>query len=147
MAPTTIKIPVTSYQRFMLVDLSHGANNRITAKDGKRYRRFTSNFGLTPIMDALRKHGSVPSQTAADETPALVEVTIESVEYALKLAKLERSAQQEDVLGPLFDILELVAAGLPYEAPELPMLDAALEALKWVRPVDGGITNGAGAEA
>lgn len=127
------KIAISAYQRFLLVALSHGDGHRITSKNGKRYRRFVEGFGLRAIVDASRKNGgNVPTATATDETPRLITVSIESIEYALSLAKLERSAAQEDVIGPLFDVLELIAAKLPYEAPtDVAELEPELDALRW----------------
>lgn len=121
MTNQVFRIPVSPAQRFVLFSITHeqaqqgqpGSGFQITSpEDSIKYRRFNDAFALKVISKVGKKHGSFRAAHLMDETPSMMEVTIENVEFMLsKVAVRPRNAAQDDVIGPLFDICDLVKTG------------------------------------
>ena len=113
----TFFVPVCRAQRLILFELAHAPEApKLSGADGRRYRRFCEAFGIDVIAATVRATGGrLNPATVADEEGALHQLTAENVEFALRLLPVPRSALHEDVIGPLFDLLEAIHAG---QAPE-----------------------------
>lgn len=114
------QIPVSPAQRWVLVNLSMGPDQKVkTGQQGRVFRRFMRALALDRIRDSLNTHQGVYNLAqAASEKPALFELTMENIEETLKLAEIERTAAAEMALGELFDLLADLKSGKEYAAPE-----------------------------
>lgn len=115
------KIALSPAQRVSLIQLSHKETAKIpNGAEGRKYRRFCKGFGIKHVGEILRaQEGTLAGKAVTDEkTLYLHEVTIENVEYAIKVLNEEKSAIQEDLLGDLFDTLEDLKSGREYTPPQ-----------------------------
>jgi len=113
-------VPITPAQRWVLLNLSHADEQKITAKESKAYRRFMRALGLTVIRDALRanRDRGVSAAMVNSDTPALFELTAETLDYMLAIAeKVARKPSDEDVVGDLFDMCEDLKADRDVAVP------------------------------
>lgn len=130
----TFKIAVSPEERFQLVQLAFDKSNVIAPADGKKFRRFQRAFGLRGIVLCIRAREGVPPETVRDSKLAVFTVTSENVEYLRdNLGKLSRTANQEDILGRLFDLADDLLAGRESEPiPEgTPEYDPAVDGPRW----------------
>jgi len=146
MAAQVVTLAISPAQRWQLLDVSHAQGQTVAHEARMRYRRFMEAFGLAGISRVVRRLGKVAHATASDEeTLELVEVTAESVEYALDtVLKGARAPIAEDILGPLIDQLEAWRAGRELEAPGgLPRFDAKADTARWLPVLEISPGNGA----
>jgi hypothetical protein len=133
-------VPVTPAQRWVLLNVSHGDEQKLSGKDGKSYRRFMRAFGLTKIRETLRanKDTGVSSAKVNSDEPELFELTEENLEYVLTMVdKTARKPAEEDVIGDLLDLLEDIKAGREYQPPaEVAQYDATAD--DWSPPPPTG---------
>lgn len=125
----TWKIPVTPAQRFVLLQLCFSNGQKLQGQQGRVFRRFMRAFKVDSIRDVLAENDNrYDSAIHRADAPALLEITAESVDYALKLVDVEHTPVDEMVVGPLFDLLEDAKAGREVAVPEgCPDFDPALD--------------------
>ena len=115
----TWRIPVSPAQRMVLLHLALHDGQKMQGQQGRVFRRCMRAFALDRLRDALVAHQNrYDARIHAATTPALFEITAESLEYALKLAEVEHGPIDEMVVGPLFDALEDAKAGREVLIPE-----------------------------
>ncbi len=128
-----MKIAITPAQRYHLINLLHPADGKVPdGQAGRTYRRTLRAFGVQHIGQVAREHNGVRTAYAQDErTQHIVDVTDEAIDYLLKHG-WPRSHIQEDVLGELFDTLDNIKAGRPYDEPEGVALDPEKDRAEWL---------------
>lgn len=136
MSGQVFKIAISPAQRMVLLNLSHGQAEKITdSAEGKRYRRFLRGFGIAHIAKLMREYNAVAAKQARDEkTTNSVEVTVENVEYALKVWGASHSPLDEDIAGDLFDLLDDAKAGKDLPDTDAPVLDLDADKALWLPP-------------
>ncbi len=128
MSQQTWKIPVSPAQRFVLLQLSFDKGQKLQGQQGRAFRRFVRAFKLDRLRDVLAENENRynPALHSA-HAPALLEITAESLEYALKLVEVARGPVEEMVVGPLFDLLEDAKAERAVDVEGVPEYDEALD--------------------
>lgn len=128
------KVLISPAQRFNLMLLAH--EYKIPDQPtGRRYRRFMRAFGLAHISKVSRRHGCVLVGYAVDEeTQHAISIDDEAIEFLVELAGREHKAYQEDILGDLFDLIDNIKAGRPYDVPTGPALNVEEDTKYWTPP-------------
>lgn len=132
-------VPLSPAQRWVLHELAFSRDAKIpNGQEGRRFRRFMRAFGLATISASVRKHnGVVPMRMVSDEAPRRHTITAENLDYALEVLARPKEPRHEMLVGELFDLLEDIKAGRPFELPaDLPAFDAAAE--DWSPPKPDG---------
>jgi hypothetical protein len=123
-----MKIAVSPAQRLGIFNLTYAEGQKYKGQEARRFRRFCRHLGLEAIAVTARRDGKVSLQLAGDEAPRLFEVDAEDVARLARIdEEIERSGQQETVLGPLFDMAIELKAERPVDLPDVPEHDAKAE--------------------
>lgn len=122
----TCRIPLSPAQRFVLLQLSFDKGQRLQGQQGRAFRRFVRAFKLDRIRDVLAAHDNRYNPAIHNaHAPALVEITADNLDYAIKLVDVERGPVEEMVVGPLFDLLEDARADRAIAIDGVPEFDPA----------------------
>jgi hypothetical protein len=119
-----MRLAISPAQRLCLFNLTYAEAQKYRGQEARRFRRFCRHLGLEPIATTARRDGKVSTKMAADEAPRLFEVDAEDVSRLVSIDdEIERTGQQENILGPLFDLAVELKAERAVELPDVPDYD------------------------
>lgn len=129
-----MQIEITPQQRLQLYNLVSGSSLKLKGQEARRFRRFSRHLGFDVLAEAEAKgKGNVSTMQARNTTPAAFEVDADTVDRLFKISEeTERTPSQEQILGPLFDVVDTIKTGGAPPAVTAPPFSETVE--MWLPP-------------